>query len=220
MTCAVLRRVAMTGLRSLERRSPPSSGPTTRMRPVTGQPCRHRRYRSLHRAADLRVVGCTACARRSPAGGCRAEGERCGFGASSRNGGFCDGSLTHGFLNGLSHCSTRSTRSNDSGSKTWQGCWTPSIASASTPATGPDEITFAVAEWQCADLDDMAEICRRQDLVSSSRSVQSIVSSTRPPISRFVDVSIALLDPARLVWASPAVERLGGVIHDDIELNR
>ena len=27
----------------------------------------------------------------------------CGFGASSRNGGFCDASLTHGFLNGLAH---------------------------------------------------------------------------------------------------------------------
>ncbi|NQV06084.1 FAD-dependent oxidoreductase [bacterium] len=31
------------------------------------------------------------------------EGERCGFGASSRNGGFCDGSLTHGLDNGISH---------------------------------------------------------------------------------------------------------------------
>jgi glycine/D-amino acid oxidase-like deaminating enzyme len=31
------------------------------------------------------------------------EGERCGFGASSRNGGFCDSSLTHGLENGLSH---------------------------------------------------------------------------------------------------------------------
>ena len=31
------------------------------------------------------------------------EGERVGFGASSRNGGFCDGSLTHGLENGLSH---------------------------------------------------------------------------------------------------------------------
>jgi len=31
------------------------------------------------------------------------EGERCGFGASSRNGGFCEGSLTHGIDNGLSH---------------------------------------------------------------------------------------------------------------------
>ncbi|MCH7585715.1 MAG: FAD-dependent oxidoreductase [Acidobacteria bacterium] len=31
------------------------------------------------------------------------EAERCGFGASSRNGGFCDGSLTHGLDNGLSH---------------------------------------------------------------------------------------------------------------------
>lgn len=31
------------------------------------------------------------------------EAERCGFGASSRNGGFCDSSLTHGLENGLSH---------------------------------------------------------------------------------------------------------------------
>src|SRR5210317_1458474 len=29
------------------------------------------------------------------------EAERCGFGASSRNGGFCDGSLTHGLANGM-----------------------------------------------------------------------------------------------------------------------
>jgi hypothetical protein len=31
------------------------------------------------------------------------ESERCGFGASSRNGGFCDASLTHGLRNSLSH---------------------------------------------------------------------------------------------------------------------
>ena len=31
------------------------------------------------------------------------EAEHCGFGASSRNGGFCDSSLTHGLANGLSH---------------------------------------------------------------------------------------------------------------------
>lgn len=31
------------------------------------------------------------------------ESERCGFGASSRNGGFCDSSLTHGLENGFSH---------------------------------------------------------------------------------------------------------------------
>ncbi len=31
------------------------------------------------------------------------ERDRCGFGASSRNGGFCDSSLTHGLENGLSH---------------------------------------------------------------------------------------------------------------------
>lgn len=31
------------------------------------------------------------------------EAERCGFGASSRNGGFCDSSLTHGVDNGLAH---------------------------------------------------------------------------------------------------------------------
>ncbi len=31
------------------------------------------------------------------------EAERCGFGASSRNGGFCDSSLTHGLENGISH---------------------------------------------------------------------------------------------------------------------
>ncbi len=33
----------------------------------------------------------------------RVEGERCGFGGSSRSGGFCDSSLTHGLENGLSH---------------------------------------------------------------------------------------------------------------------
>ena len=31
------------------------------------------------------------------------EAQRCGFGASSRNGGFCDASLTHGLANGLAH---------------------------------------------------------------------------------------------------------------------
>ena len=31
------------------------------------------------------------------------ESEVCGFGASSRNGGFCDASLTHGLHNGLAH---------------------------------------------------------------------------------------------------------------------
>jgi hypothetical protein len=29
------------------------------------------------------------------------EAERCGFGATSRNGGFCDSSLTHGLGNGI-----------------------------------------------------------------------------------------------------------------------
>ena len=147
------------------------------------------------------------------------EGERCGFGASSRNGGFCDGSLTHGFLNGLSHWPDEIDTLERLGVENLAGLLdTIDRFAIDARAHRTDEITFAVAEWQCADLDDMAEIYddhaiayRRLDQSEARALVDSPTY-----LGGFVDVgSIALLDPARLVWGlAETVERLGGVIHD------
>ena len=147
------------------------------------------------------------------------EGERTGHGASSRNGGFCDASLTHGFLNGLAHWP------NDIAALERLGTENLDALLATVERHGidarvwrTDEITFALADWQLDDLDEMAEIYTDHGVphrLHDQAGARALVDSPRY-LGAFVDVgSIALLDPARLVWGlADTVERLGGVIHD------
>ena len=147
------------------------------------------------------------------------EAQRCGYGASSRNGGFCDASLTHGFLNGLSHWPDEMSTIERLGAENLDGL----LASLATydiaaGARRADEVTFALADWQVDDLADVAETYAAHGVphrLLDEAAARSLVDSPRY-LGALVDVqSIALVDPARLVWGlATAVEGLGGTIHD------
>ena len=147
------------------------------------------------------------------------ESHRCGYGASSRNGGFCDASLTHGFLNGLSHWPDEIETLQRLGEQNLDALLsTIERHGIEADARRTDEITFALADWQVDDLADIAETYTEHGVphrLLDRCAARSLVESPRY-LAALVDVgSIALLDPARLVWGLAAViEKLGGVIHD------
>ncbi|MEM9204036.1 MAG: FAD-binding oxidoreductase [Actinomycetota bacterium] len=147
------------------------------------------------------------------------ESERCGFGASSRNGGFCDASLTHGFLNGLSHWPKEIDTLERLGEENLTGLIdTIERHQIDARHRRTDEITFALTEWQCDDLDETAAIYAEHGVPHrrvNQADARALVDSPMF-LGALVDIgSIALLDPARLVWGlAHVVEQLGGVIHD------
>ena len=147
------------------------------------------------------------------------ESERCGYGASSRNGGFCDGSLTHGFLNGLSHWPDEIETLERLGADNLTSLLaTLERHGIEAGARRTDEITFALADWQVTDLAEIAETYDEYGVayrLLDQSDARALVDSPRY-LGALVDVqSIALVDPARLVWGlAQVVERLGGTIHD------
>ena len=147
------------------------------------------------------------------------EGERCGFGASSRNGGFCDHSLTHGLENGLSH---------------WPGDIETLIrlgqenlaaieASIDRYEISADfrrapEIGVATEPWQMESLKEsmIAHQSVGNDVeLLDAGSMQARVHSPTylGGLIRFNDSS--LVDPARLCWGlRTAAEKLGATIYE------
>lgn len=147
------------------------------------------------------------------------EATVCGAGASSRNGGFCDYSLTHGFLNGLTHWPDEIETIERLGRDNLDGL----LAAVDRYAIQADvhrtgEVQFATTDHQLADLHDAAatfaehgvehELLYRDDARAIADSPTYLGAITAPD-------SIALVDPARLAWGlRRAVERMGGIIHE------
>ena len=83
------------------------------------------------------------------------EAENVGFGASSRNGGFCEASLTHGLLNGLTHWHDEIDTLNRLGEENIKGI----IESTKKHNIQADfehngVLNMATAEWQLEELLD------------------------------------------------------------------
>src|ERR671910_1160715 len=153
------------------------------------------------------------------------EGDRCGWGASGRNGGFLEASLTHGFENGMARWpddmdtlqrlgaenfaairGTLQARSIDAG-------WTE--AGAIDVATRPHEV-----KW----LEEAAETAREhgEDVVLLDREeVRAEVNSPRYLGGLWHRTGSALVDPARLAWGLREAVIADGVrIHERTRVTR
>ena len=147
------------------------------------------------------------------------EGERCGFGASSRSGGFCDSSLTHGLNNGLSHWPDdieiliRLGRQNLDGIEAAIDRY--EIAADFRRAA---EIGVATEPWHLGSLEESLEAHRsigdEVELLDSDGMQARVHSPTYlGGLVRHNDTS--LVDPARLCWGlRGAAERLGAAVHE------
>ena len=142
------------------------------------------------------------------------EAQRCGFGASSRNGGFCDASLTHGLANGLAHWPDELDTLVRLGRENLDAL-EASVARHHIVADvhRVPELSVATEPWQHDELveglarhrahgDDVELLDRRQvrDRVASPTYVAGVVRRN----------DLALVDPARLGWGlRAAAESLG-----------
>jgi len=143
----------------------------------------------------------------------------CGFGASSRNGGFCDASLTHGFLNGLAHWPDEIDVLERLGAENLaEIVETVDRYAIDADLRPTDEIGFATDEHQQAANEQAAAVFAEHGvahlLLDEGEARARIDSPTYQ--GALVHVGrIALVDPARLVWGlRRAVERMGGVIYN------
>ncbi len=145
------------------------------------------------------------------------EAERCGFGASSRNGGFCDSSLTHGVENGLSHWPeeietlVRLGRENLDAIEATLG--RHGIEADFHRAA---EISVATEPWQRQHLEEGVATHRSVgddvELLDQAR-MQTWVRSPTYLGGLVRRNDFALVDPARLAWGlRAAAESLGAVV--------
>jgi len=147
------------------------------------------------------------------------EGERCGFGASSRNGGFCDGSLTHGLENGLMHwpndteALTRLGRDNLDGIEAGVDKY-----QIDADFRRSAEIGVATEAWHIDSLQErLARYLANGDDVEllTADEMQARVNSPTYMGGLIRRNDSALVDPARLCWGlRAAAESLGATVYE------
>ena len=143
------------------------------------------------------------------------EGERIAFGATGRNGGFMDASLTHGIENGVARWPgempmlERLGRENFEAIKQAMG---RHGIDAGFEETG--ELAFATAPYQVEWLPELAETARRYGWRAEAWSAERAREEVRSPTYHgavHVPDGRAVVDPARLAWGLAAAARESGV---------
>lgn len=121
------------------------------------------------------------------------EAERCGFGASSRNGGFCDSSLTHGLENGVRH-------------------WPDEIATlVEMGRQNLDDIEASIERYGIsADFRRAAEI----GVATEPWHLEELAHSAETHKSLGIDVTLLDAEQMQARIASPTY--LGGLVHHDV----
>ena len=148
------------------------------------------------------------------------EGERVGFGASSRNGGFCDGSLTHGLENGISHWPE------DAETLVRLGRENLDAIDLSIGRYGIDadyrraaEIGVATEPWHLESLQEAFETHQRfgDDVeLFDAAAMRARVHSPTYLGGLIRRNDLALVDPARLCWGlRAAAEALGATVYEN-----
>jgi len=147
------------------------------------------------------------------------EAERVGFGASSRNGGFCDSSLTHGLHNGLAHWPNEAAALRKLGRENLDAIEATLLrhhVDAGFERVG--EIAVATEQWHLAELSEgLAAHLRAGDDVEllDQATMRSLVNSPTYLGGLFLRNDVALVDPARLCWGLLSIaESLGAVVYE------
>lgn len=148
------------------------------------------------------------------------EAETCGFGASTRNGGFCDASLTHGLHNGLSHWPDEMATLIRMGNNNLDEIEATLLRhSIDCGFERSGELDVALTDWQMQDLvdgfDDYVAVGEDVTLLDQD-GVRKLLDSPTFLGGMLRRGSCALVDPARLVWGlRAACERLGVQLFDN-----
>ena len=147
------------------------------------------------------------------------ERGRLGVAASGRNGGFVSSSLTHGLAQGLAcwpdeiDTLERLADENRAGLEA-------SLAAYDIDADYhvPGEITMALTEHQVASVREGYELHRDHGVAATLLDAMGARARVDSPryLSGWVDPTVGLVDPGRLVWGlAAAAERLGVRLHED-----
>jgi glycine/D-amino acid oxidase-like deaminating enzyme len=177
--------------------------------------------------ADLVVVGggftglwaALAAVERSP--GRRVvllEAETVGFGASSRNGGFADASLTHGLGNGVAHWPDEITDLVRLGRENLHGLAADvERLGIDADVTASGELALAHAPWQADELAESARLHEEHGIPAEYLDAGAAQERLRSPrfLAGMHRPEVLMVDPARLaVGLGRAVEAAGVTIHD------
>jgi glycine/D-amino acid oxidase-like deaminating enzyme len=147
------------------------------------------------------------------------EGERVAFGASGRNGGFVDASLTHGIENGLARWPTEMPQLERLGRENFAAIG-EAIARHGIDAGFEEsgELSFAAEPYQAAYIPEIVETARRYgwraDALTADEARAEVHSPTYHGAAHLPD-GRGLVDPARLAWGlADAARAAGARLHE------
>jgi glycine/D-amino acid oxidase-like deaminating enzyme len=142
------------------------------------------------------------------------EGERIAFGATGRNGGFMDASLTHGIENGVARWPNEMPALERLGRENFEAineAMGRRGIDAGFEATG--ELSFATAPYQAEWIPEIVESAQsygwRAEAWSAERAQAEVRSPTYHGAAHLPD-GRAVVDPARLAWGLSAAAREQG----------
>lgn len=146
------------------------------------------------------------------------EGQRVAEGASGRNGGFADASITHGILNGLHHFPKDMKALHELGRRNFSD-FLSDLERLEVDARyeGTGKLEVATAPGQLAELEEHAEAYQRFGIEVRSLDAESARREVASPryLAAIEIVSGGQVDPARLCWGLlRAATRLGVRIHE------
>jgi glycine/D-amino acid oxidase-like deaminating enzyme len=142
-----------------------------------------------------------------------------GDGASGRNGGFCDASITHGHANGTAHFGDEFPTLNRLGNENLAGLLADLDRHGVDASWEPvGELSVATAGWQVDHLYEDAELlaAHGEDVaVLDLEAVRAEVASPTFLAGVWRRSNVGLIDPARLVFGlRAALGRRGGRVHE------
>jgi len=146
------------------------------------------------------------------------EAERLGHGASSRNGGFCEASLTHGLHNGVAHWPDEIDTLVRLGEENHDALLqTVEVERIDAGVERVAELWVATERWQLDDLTEGVELRHRHgedaELLDATSTRSRLDSPTY--LGALRSEGLALVDPARLGWGlADALQRRGVALHD------
>ena len=148
------------------------------------------------------------------------EAETTAFGASGRNGGFCEASLTHGLANGLAHWPDELDTLLRLGDENLDGLLdTIDRHAIDCDAERTGRMDIAVEPWQVDELLQLAEASSRLGVDHAMLDTEAIRAEIDSPTylaGLWHRTDAAMVDPARLAWGLQSAARsLGVVFHDN-----
>jgi glycine/D-amino acid oxidase-like deaminating enzyme len=142
------------------------------------------------------------------------EGERVAFGATGRNGGFVDASLTHGIENGVSRWPDEMPQLERLGRENFASL-KETLArhriDAGFEETG--ELSFAAAPYQAEYIPEIVETARTYGWKAEALSAEQARAEVHSPTyhgAAYLPEGRGLIDPARLAWGLAGAARDAG----------